>query len=53
MFQISKWGNVAWYHDIELMDMLMKTAACALFIQLSSEGDNYSSVKLRENIRSS
>ena len=50
-FQISKWGNVVWYHDLELMNMRMQTAACALFMQLSADHDSYSSAKLRESLR--
>nr|CAB3224706.1 ATP synthase mitochondrial F1 complex assembly factor 2-like [Phallusia mammillata] len=36
-FQISEWGNVEWYHDVELSETRMKVAACALFVQLCSE----------------
>nr|XP_002131815.1 ATP synthase mitochondrial F1 complex assembly factor 2-like [Ciona intestinalis] len=36
-YQISKWGNIAWHHDIELAESRMKTAAAVMFIQLCSE----------------
>ena len=46
-YQVSKWGNVEWHHDIEFHETLMKTSACAIFIQFSNE---YSSTM---NIRNS
>uniref|UniRef100_H2ZQP5 ATP synthase mitochondrial F1 complex assembly factor 2 n=1 Tax=Ciona savignyi TaxID=51511 RepID=H2ZQP5_CIOSA len=36
-YQISKWGNIAWHHDFELVETRMKTAAAALFIHMCSE----------------
>ena len=36
-FQAKNWGNVEWHHDFELHESIMKTAACALYIQLHNE----------------
>ncbi|CAK8685267.1 unnamed protein product [Clavelina lepadiformis] len=36
-YQVAKWGNVEWYHDVEKHEMQMKTAACALFFQMCAE----------------
>lgn len=35
-FQVEKWGNVEWYHDIELMDLRARLASSALFVHLTS-----------------
>lgn len=36
-YQISKWGNVEWYHDIDLLESRKTAAACSLFIHACSE----------------
>uniref|UniRef100_A0A3P9IKW9 ATP synthase mitochondrial F1 complex assembly factor 2 n=1 Tax=Oryzias latipes TaxID=8090 RepID=A0A3P9IKW9_ORYLA len=36
-YQISHWGNVEWAHDYDMYELRARTAAGALFIQLSSE----------------
>lgn len=36
-FQIAKWGNVEWYHDLDVEDLKARVAAAALFIYWSSE----------------
>ena len=32
-----KWGNVEWYHDLDIEELQAKIAAAALFIYWSSE----------------
>ncbi|RVE59373.1 hypothetical protein OJAV_G00188000 [Oryzias javanicus] len=36
-YQIGRWGNVEWAHDYDMYELRARTAAGALFIQLSSE----------------
>uniref|UniRef100_A0A8C6WSQ4 ATP synthase mitochondrial F1 complex assembly factor 2 n=1 Tax=Neogobius melanostomus TaxID=47308 RepID=A0A8C6WSQ4_9GOBI len=36
-YQIRQWGNVEWAHDYDLYELRARTAAGALFVQLSSE----------------
>ncbi|XP_064619474.1 ATP synthase mitochondrial F1 complex assembly factor 2-like [Lineus longissimus] len=36
-FQIERWGNVEWAHDVDLMDLQTKVAAATLFVHLCSE----------------
>ena len=36
-FQIKKWGNVEWSHDIEHADTKARVAAACLFVHLVSE----------------
>ncbi|XP_020779928.1 ATP synthase mitochondrial F1 complex assembly factor 2 [Boleophthalmus pectinirostris] len=36
-FQIRQWGNVEWAHDYDMYELRARTAAGALFVQLSSE----------------
>ncbi|CAH1795401.1 unnamed protein product, partial [Owenia fusiformis] len=36
-YQIGKWGNVEWHHDIELTDLYAKVSASLLCIHLTSE----------------
>eukprot|EP00058_Branchiostoma_floridae_P025253 XP_002610743.1 hypothetical protein BRAFLDRAFT_126077 [Branchiostoma floridae] len=36
-FQIMRWGNVEWAHDMELTDLRARAAASALFIHYNSE----------------
>uniref|UniRef100_T1J1S3 ATP synthase mitochondrial F1 complex assembly factor 2 n=1 Tax=Strigamia maritima TaxID=126957 RepID=T1J1S3_STRMM len=38
-FQISRWGNVEWAHEIELMDSRARVAAATLFTQLNCESN--------------
>ena len=35
-FQIEKWGNVEWHHDLELHDTTARLAAAALFFQCNT-----------------
>lgn len=37
-YQISKWGNVEWYHDVDLLEHRSRAAACTFFIHAYSEG---------------
>lgn len=36
-YQIGQWGNVEWAHDYDMFELRARTAAGALFVQLSSE----------------
>ncbi|XP_052781651.1 ATP synthase mitochondrial F1 complex assembly factor 2-like [Mya arenaria] len=36
-FQIERWGNVEWYHDIDLYDLQSRMSAAALFVHWSNE----------------
>lgn len=36
-YQIRQWGNVEWAHDYDMYELRARTAAGALFVQLSSE----------------
>ncbi|CAL8283795.1 unnamed protein product [Merluccius merluccius] len=36
-YQIQHWGNVEWAHDYDMYELRARTAAGALFVQLSSE----------------
>ncbi|XP_045214684.2 ATP synthase mitochondrial F1 complex assembly factor 2-like [Mercenaria mercenaria] len=36
-FQIEKWGNVEWYHDIDILELRGRLAASALFVHWSNE----------------
>jgi len=45
-FQVSKWGNVEWHHDVDYHETLMTVAASAVFVQFSTE---YSSTILLRN----
>lgn len=36
-WQIQHWGNVEWAHDYDMYELRARTAAGALFVQLSSE----------------
>ncbi|XP_041829144.1 ATP synthase mitochondrial F1 complex assembly factor 2 [Melanotaenia boesemani] len=36
-YQIRRWGNVEWAHDYDMYELRARTAAGALFVQLSSE----------------
>lgn len=40
-YQISKWGNVEWYHDVDLLESRTKVAASAMFIHSCSEDSQY------------
>ncbi|KAK3091953.1 hypothetical protein FSP39_023987, partial [Pinctada imbricata] len=42
-YQTDRWGNVEWYHDIDILQLRARLAASALLIQWTSE-----SVKVRE-----
>lgn len=39
-YQIRQWGNVEWAHDYDMYELRARTAAGALFIQLSSEASS-------------
>ncbi|XP_028821324.1 ATP synthase mitochondrial F1 complex assembly factor 2 [Denticeps clupeoides] len=36
-YQIQRWGNVEWAHDYDMYELRARSAAGALFVQLSSE----------------
>lgn len=40
-FQISKWGNIEWSHDLEKMHLTSRVAAAALFIYLNEETTHF------------
>ncbi len=35
-YQVSQWGNVEWYHDIDVLELRARLAAATLFIHLNS-----------------
>ena len=37
LFQIEKWGNVEWHHDVDLMELRARISSATLFIHLNSE----------------
>lgn len=39
-FQTTKWGNVEWYHDLDIEELHTRVAAAALFIYWSSESSS-------------
>lgn len=48
-FQVSKWGNVEWHHDVDYHETLMNVSACAIFIQFSNEYSN--TIQLRSSAK--
>ncbi|CAG2239948.1 ATP12 [Mytilus edulis] len=39
-YQTTKWGNVEWYHDLDIEELHTRVAAAALFIYWSSESSS-------------
>ena len=36
-FQIQQWGNVDWYHDLDVQELQCRLAAAVLFVHWTSE----------------